>query len=190
MMKPFILITLLILVFSCKKKYEAPVPNSKWDVFNSTAASPLRTNMRNKMEGVYQVAEGADVFGTSTALKWSYTANGTDTTYHLSMYCEKPVVYIICEGKRLDSFIIFNGYWRNLINTETGIARFTITSTNGAKVIADTTSRLASPNITLNGTFGNGDDLPTLPVRLQYNRPLYSAKPLEIVAHRGRGPYL
>ena len=113
MIKYSLISIFLILLLSCRKHYDAPVPNSKWDVFNSVSASPLANYTRTKMEGVYSVIEGTDVFGSSAALKWSYTADGKDTTYHLSMYCERQVVYIICEGRKLDSSIILNGYWRN-----------------------------------------------------------------------------
>lgn len=186
MIKPYLIVLFFLMFFSCRKHYDAPVPDITWNAFNS-ASSTLPKNTRNKIEGVYTIAEGADVFGPSTALKWSFTANGKDTTYHLSMYCEKPVVYIICEGKRADSSILLNGYWRNVTNTETGIARFTISSAAGAKVLLDSSSVITSSSVTIAGTFGNDGNAPDKPIRLQYNRPLYSASPLEIVAHRGGG---
>lgn len=187
MIKPYYLIFIFLFLFSCRKQYDAPVPNTTWNLFNSPTSTALLKDTRNKMEGVYTIAEGSDVFGSSAALKWSYTANGKDTTYHLSMFCEKQIVYIICEGRRSDSSILLNGYWRNLTNTETGIARFTINSAAGARVLLDTSARVSSADVAINGTFGNGDNPPDRPVRLQYNRPLYSATPLEIVAHRGGG---
>jgi glycerophosphoryl diester phosphodiesterase len=185
MMKPYIFVSLLVLIFSCKKDYNAPVPNTKWNVFDSSATTSLTINTRNKMEGVYSVTEGEDVFGNFSALKWSYTANGNDTTYHLTMFCQRPVVYIICEGKRLDSNILLNGYWRNMVNTETGLARFTISEANSAKLLDNT---IATPGTTIiTGLFGTSEAIPDRNISLTYNRPLYKAKPLEIVAHRGGG---
>lgn len=178
---------LCILILSCKKNYEAPVPDNKWNLFESAGATQLNNSTRNKMEGVYAVTDGADVFGADAALKWSYTANGTDTLYHLSMFCATQVVYIICQGKRLDSSILLNGYWRDMLNTETGIARLTITANNGATRLLNSSVPNAGTGISISGTFGVGQTEPVRPIRLQYLRPLYNATPLEIVAHRGGG---
>jgi glycerophosphoryl diester phosphodiesterase len=186
MIRPITIAFIILTLGACKKKYDAPVPQTKWDTFESAATRPLTTNTRNKLEGVYSVADGAEVFGGFSALKWSYTAAGKDTTYHLTMYCERQVVYIICEGKRLDSSILLSGYWRNLVNTETGLARLTISSADGAvKLLDGETSTPASTIIT--GTFGTGEATPDRAVKMQYNRPLYKATPFEIVAHRGGG---
>src|SRR3954466_15559212 len=89
MIKKGWLAILAFLVFSCRKHYDAPVPDLGWTLFDSPAAKPLPRNTQNKMEGVYSITNGADVFGSDAALKWSYTANGRDTTYHLSMFCQK-----------------------------------------------------------------------------------------------------
>lgn len=187
MIRASVIVSLFILIVSCKKNYDAPVPDTSWDLFDSPAAASINNNTRVKLEGVYTVTQGADAFGSLAALKWSYTANGTDTTYHLTIFCEKQVVYIICQGKRLNTSVLLNGYWRNMLNTETGLARFTITSTDGATYLLAPSDpeNLASVNIT--GTYGIGQTAPSQPLQLKYNRPLYKATQLEIVAHRGGG---
>ena len=187
MIKYWCIVITCIVLAGCKKTYEAPVPDTAWELFNSSSTSTLNSSTRNKIEGIYSITEGMEVFGANAALKWSYSINGSDTTYHLSMFCERQVVYIICEGRRLDSSIILNGYWRNMINTETGIARFTISGSNGAKYLLDTSLASPSNNINIEGTFAFGQEMPTAPIRLQYQRALYKATPLEIVAHRGGG---
>jgi glycerophosphoryl diester phosphodiesterase len=73
-----------------------------------------------------------------------------------------------------------------MINTETGLARFTIGTTNGSARLLDNTVNTPTTTV-IAGTFGTGEEVPVTPIRLQYNRPLYNAKPLEIVAHRGGG---
>lgn len=174
-------------LFSCKKNYEAPVPDTRWDIFDDPAAVPLQGDIRQKMEGVYNMDIGTDVFGPMAALKWSYTAEGKDTTYHLTFFCEKQVSYFICEGKRRDSSILLNGYWRKMVNTETGKARFTITAANGAAALLRTGPLNGGDSLIVNGVYGTGDNLPGTPIRLRYLRPLYKARHLEIVAHRGGG---
>lgn len=187
MIKTGIILTLSVLLLSCRKNYDVAVPDTSWNVFDSPATTALNNSTRNKLEGVYTVSEGANVFGVLAALKWSYTVNGADTTYHLTMFCERQVIYIVCEGKRLDSSILLNGYWRNMLNTETGLARFTITGADGADYLLDASASEPSLPTIITGTFGSGRIEPTQPVRLEYNRALYKATPLEIVAHRGGG---
>ena len=70
---------------SCNKNYEAPVPDySGWDEFNNANTdSSLNMATRNAMEGVYTLGKANDDFGGLTALKWSYTRDGDDTSFHL-----------------------------------------------------------------------------------------------------------
>ncbi len=185
-MKTTIAVLLILISTSCRRTFEAPVPNTFWDLFNSANAVKLTPSTRMKLEGVYSVDAGADVFGSLTAAKWSYTAAGTDTTYHLSFFCEKDAAFIICEGKRLDSSILLNGFWRKMINTETGKVRLTIPSASGSKYLLDGSAVIPSPSLVINGVFGNGEAAPEFPLKLIYQRTLNPGS-FEIVAHRGGG---
>lgn len=185
MKKIFFFLLLLLAFFSCRKRYEAPVPDLAWDQFDSPSAISLQNNSGKKMEGIYNFTTGSDRFGTDAALKWSYTANGSDTMYRLSFFCQKDITYIICEGKRVDSTILLNGYWRRMIGTETGKVRFTISATDGALQLLRTDSLPAGDSIVLNGVYGNGETVPDIPVTLKYARPLYTKTPFEIVSHHG-----
>lgn len=176
----------LFAITSCRKYYSVEMPDTRWDQFESPGAAPLSPSTRARMEGVYTFVQGGDFFGSDAALKWSYTANGHDTTYHLSIFCQKDVTYIICEGRRVDSTILLSGYWRKMSGTGTGIARFTITTNNGSRYLLGG-SAAGQGGILLTGTFGNGSEVPSVPVYLNYQRPLFNAKPLQIVVHRGGG---
>src|SRR5215211_2629200 len=184
MSKWIYILSLFIFLNSCKRDFEAPVPDTRWDLFNSPAATPLTNLSRQKLEGVYVISDGEDAFGQTSAAKWSYTAHGNDTTYHLSLFFEKQVSYMILEGKKLDSSILLNGYWRKMVNTETGKARLTITAANGAAYILNGTT---ADSIIITGVFGNGNNPPDQSIKLHYKKALYAASPLEIVGHRGGG---
>lgn len=177
----------LFLLFACRKQYEAPVPNIAWNDFDSPAALRLPNEAGQNIEGVYSLQSGSPYFGSNAAAKWSYTAEGTDTTYNLSFFCERDASYFICEGKQKDSVILLNGYWRRLVGTETGRIRLTIDKANGGAKILSGVPLLPSDKIIITGSYGNGEAEPTLPIELDYTRPLYRAKPLEIVVHRGGG---
>ncbi|MEO6719529.1 MAG: glycerophosphodiester phosphodiesterase [Ferruginibacter sp.] len=183
----FIIISAVLFFVACKKDYQAPVPDLEWDLFNSSAASKLSDSIRQKIEGVYNIEEGQAGFGVASALKWSYTITGTDTSYFLSFFCAQDVSYIICEGKRLDSSILLNGYWRKMINTETGKVQLTISAENGAAAILSGRAITSLDTIKITGFYGFGNGVPGFPLQLRHVRPINKAKPFEIIAHRGGG---
>ncbi|MDQ3278632.1 MAG: glycerophosphodiester phosphodiesterase, partial [Bacteroidota bacterium] len=139
-----------------------------------------------KLDGVYAVEEGAETFGELAPAKWSYTVNGTDTTYHLSFFFGMDAAYMICEGRRLDSAILLNGYWRKLVGTETGKVQLTIPRDSGGTVLLRPNASANKP-IYIRGAYGNGNSTPSVPLRLRYTRPIVRASQFEILAHRGGG---
>jgi glycerophosphoryl diester phosphodiesterase len=188
-MKKFLyLISSCLLFASCSREFEAPIPNTAWDLFDSPAATRLSTVTSNKIEGIYTLEQGADAFGPLTAVKWSYTVNGTDTTHHLSFFLETASAYFICQGKQRDSAILLNGYWRRMTTTETGAVRLTIAKDAGARhLLSNAPFNPATDRITITGVYGNGATTPDLPLTLRYTRPLNRNRPFEILAHRGGG---
>lgn len=183
-MKPILYFVLATLLFSCQEIIEAPVPDLKWTAFDAADATPLSAPQRQSLEGVYAIGEQDDDFGKEAALKWSYVAAGKDTTFYLSFFCAEDVRYFICQGRKKDSAILLNGYWRNIENTKTGKANFTITTAGGA---GNSFTGSGAKNLRITGTIGKGDDEPQKQISFTYLRPLYREKPYYIVAHRGGG---
>jgi glycerophosphoryl diester phosphodiesterase len=181
-MKSYLLLLLFFGLVSCQEIIDAPVPNLAWDAFDAATAKPLTANERIALEGIYAIGEADDDFGNEAALKWSYVANEPDTTYYLSFFCAEDVRYFICQGKKTDSVILLNGYWRNVENTKTGKAHFTIYDTATTFNINEQRSSLI-----ISGTYGMGDDEPEKKLSFQYLRPLYNKSPYQIIAHRGGG---
>ncbi len=187
-MKKYILIlSCFFLVASCTKRFSAPLPDTTWSAFDSAKATPLISSINNRLEGVYAITNGNGTFGDTAVLKWSYTANGRDTSFYLSILCETEVSYFICEAKRLDTNIIFKGYWRKMVNTETGAVRLTISRKGGADKLLNNIAFASTDTVNIEGIYGSGPLATDQPLSLKYIRPLYKAKPLEIIAHRGGG---
>lgn len=173
---------------SCKKNVDAPpVPDLSWDLFESVAAKRLPTASFQKMEGVYTIEQGTENFGTLAPARLSYTVEGQDTTYHFSFFLGQDAAYIICEGRRVDSTILLNGYWRKMVSTATGSIRLTIAKDSGAALLLDTGSHVLNPSVLITGVYGLGNTAPAIPIQLRYTRPLYKATPFEILAHRCGG---
>ena len=83
------IVVFAILCFSCKRDFEAPVPDLSWDRFESSSASPFGSSVGQKLEGVYTLSSGSEAFGSTAAAKWTYTANGSDTVFHLSFFVKR-----------------------------------------------------------------------------------------------------
>jgi glycerophosphoryl diester phosphodiesterase len=188
MKKSFIIISLCIFFLACRREdLEAPVPDLTWDLFTSPSARQLAATAFQKAEGVYAVEQGADAFGNLAAAKWSYTAAGADTTFHLSFFCEKEAAYFVCEGRRLDSAILLDGYWRKMVSTETGRVRLTIAKDSGAGYLLRNNASLLGDSLIITGVYGRGNTLPERGIRLRYTKPLFRAMPFQVLAHRGGG---
>ena len=188
-MKKIIFILLsLCLLFSCQK-YEVVMPDtSMWNMYNDPATLPLNPAARAAMEGVYSLSRGNDVFGDLAAVKWSHIIQGSDTIFHVSGFFGKDIAYFICEGKQLNGAILFNGYWRKMVSTETGIIHLTIGAGDGAGLLLDPHPVIDSGKITINGLFGSGQEAPNRVITLSYIRKLNrDPAAFQIAAHRSGG---
>ena len=185
-MQKALFILLLFCCTACQQIIDAPLPNLAWSQFDSPQAKPLTPGERTALEGIYTIGEAADDFGKEAAFKWTYVANGKDTTHYLSIFCAEDVRYFICRGKRRDSVFLLNGYWRNVENTKTGKAYFTIpvADVEGGGAAAASETRLS---LGISGVYGFADDEPEKKIDFRYNRPLNTDTSYTIVAHRGGG---
>ena len=177
-----------ILSQSCKKVYEAPVPNlANWDLFNSSDAKALSHRSQSAMEGVYSLTNGQDAFGDQVAVKLSYVVEKTDTTFNISGFFGKDIAYFICTGKRYKNSILLNGYWRKMASAETGIIHLTINENSGAQILFSSSPNVSQGAITMEGNFGLSQSNPTIPITFTYNRKLHDSNNFRIMAHRSGG---
>ncbi len=188
-MKKILIILYLVTIFiSCKKEYEAPVPDtSGWDIFNSSDVKPLSHAAQSAMEGVYTLSQGQETFGNLSAIKLSYVVAISDTTFNISGFFGKDIAYFICTGKRFKNTILLNGYWRKMVSAATGIIHLTIAENQGAQILFSQNPVVASGDVVMQGTFGYGQSNPTLPISLTYTRKLHIANNFRIMAHRSGG---
>lgn len=169
---------------SCRKNYEAPVPYS----FNNTpGAGHFVASVRQSMEGVYAVSDGASQFGGQVVLKWTYLLNGADTTHYLSIFTGTDAGYFNLEGNAKADSLVLNGYWRKLVNTSTGLVKLTVKSKHNGKLQDYNTDKPeAADTLVLMGLYGSEKASPTQKLTLTYRRPL-NPRPFSIMAHRSGG---
>ncbi len=185
MRKIFFISIIALVVFSCRKDYQSPVPDyNNWDEFAAASRLLLSVQSRTAMEGVYSMKDANGTFGDSVAVKWNYSITAADTLWHLSVLCPKDISYLICEGKRSNGDILLNGYWRKMTGVETGIVRMTVKAQQGAGLV--TANGAITPGaIIISGVFGNGQSIPASPISITYQRKLYNKVPFQVLAHRG-----
>ncbi|TFG94129.1 MAG: glycerophosphodiester phosphodiesterase, partial [Calditrichales bacterium] len=180
-MKPILIfmISLGIFASACDVAVNVQFPHFK-DSSILTGTEPLPEWTQRKIEGVYQVTDGSDAFGTKVVLKW--------TGAGLSVFSEKNAAYLVLDCGRDGADIHLEGYWRYARNVETGLVRLMIGSEDGGSdLLADTTT---ISEIIISGQYGNGDENPRHDLKLSYLRP-FSEKvdqdKFYIIAHRGGG---
>jgi len=175
-----------ILFTSCEKEFTALVPENNWDEFTAAGTSPLSDSIGKRIEGVYEISKGDAMFGGSVALKWVWTIENSDTVYTLSGFFEKDNSYFIASGRKTDSIILVNGYYRKMVNTETGVVRLKIEYEKGTRLISDLSKPIVSDSITITGNFSQiGTELDSL--QFIYKRPLRDDSNFLILAHRCGG---
>ena len=185
-MKALALLSLSLVVIGCQKEYEAPVPNTTWDLFESSGTTPVDPRAQGRMEGVYTVVEGSAHFGGQAVVKWSWTREGLDTTYHVSIFCERDIAYVTGAGRYSDSTLLLNLYWRSLANTGTGLCRMSIPYAEGVQQLWGS-DPITPIGIRISGMYGIGGDVPDRPFVLVYERPLNPANDFHVLAHRCGG---
>lgn len=179
-----LLFSLLLFSFlGCRKQYEAPVP---YEFANTPGAGQFTAPIRQATEGVYGVTDGAAQFGEQVALKWTYVLDGADTTHFLSIFSGTDVCFFNLEVNPQADTLALTGYWRKLVNTETGRTRLALRVKRDGQLHRYSGSLATGDTLVLDGLYGSKTADPTQKLTLTYRRPL-NPKPFSILAHRGGG---
>lgn len=172
----------LIVLFSISSCNNYDLPESINVKPPITDGKFLSNNSKTKLEGIYKVMKGKDVFGDTLVLKWN--SRGV-----LSIFGGANGIYAVTKGIKKDSSIYIFGYWRFGLNSETGAVNLQIGSSEGGNAILSQNQNISS-NLTIKGNFGFGNETAERPVELVYVRP-FSERVLkndfEILAHRSGG---
>ncbi|TCJ12618.1 glycerophosphodiester phosphodiesterase [Flaviaesturariibacter flavus] len=184
-MKRLFPILLLLILGACRRQYDVRVPDTTWAEFNAPGTQRLEAATYARLQGIYTINSGNSRFGNNAVMRWSYDAAGADTTYYLSIFCEKDVTWFLLQGRRQDSVILLNGYWRRMAGTDTGPARLTVGRATGGSLLLGSDS-LQPGAVVINGVYGEPGAPIQEAVQFSRQRPL-PARELEVVVHRGGG---
>lgn len=182
-MFPVIIILAGFIAYVTYRTKKTPIPHTYWKRFHEKGTVPLDAQTCNALQGIYIIAEGKDLLGETAILKWSYTVEGKQTLYHLSLFCQKDGSYIVCEGRRNGNDILLDGYWRQLTASKTGTIRLIISQKNGPIDLSDQNEN----GIVIKGLYGDKNKIPDQPVAFHYHQTIPKKNKLQIIAHRGGG---
>ena len=166
-----------------------PIPMQLGEGLNVTGAKLLFAQTRKASEGVYTVTDGSTDFGGEIAAKWSYLAKAAgDTTYYLSLFCAPQAAFFVLEGRQIADSLVFEGFWRRLVNADTGTVRFVVVKADGSNTLLapDCCTTPQKGALIFRGAYGTGNMARTNRLTLTLDRPL-NPRPFQILAHRCGG---
>ena len=177
---PHILL-IALLGFGCSNESEVLIPTLGDGGFLAEAR-PLTPEQKARMDGIYSVTAGSDRFGTSVVLKWAGD--------NLSIFTGVDVGQFVLLGGHLDTVLVFQGYWRKLVNEETGIVQFYVAREEGGRFVLGDTTGSPGTAIRMQGGYGDGSAVPSVPLVLEFQRaiaPELLTGDFHILAHRAGG---
>lgn len=177
-MKQIPLFCLFVFILtSCMDELIVPVPDFGASGLLSET-NQLSDNSKQRLEAIFNVLEGNATFGNQIVAKW----NGK----YLSIYTSVSMNYMILQAGYLDSLVIFEGYWRNALNSQTGLVRLTIKKNEGGKELIY--GQTLPATLILRGSYGDGSDLPNFRLAFKLLKPL-KREPTNfwVIGHRGGG---
>ncbi|GAA4744009.1 glycerophosphodiester phosphodiesterase [Flavisolibacter ginsenosidimutans] len=159
-----------------------PTPRRRWWRFHRPGARRLRGNACERMQGIYSIEKGTEIFGDTAVVKCSYTIEHRRKNFHLSFFCQKNGTYFVCEAKVRRGAVLLYGYWRKASSNGTGLVHLVMSKTAGATALLQGGT---TQTMLLQGRFGNDNKRPHQPLLLRYKHALPPNDSFEIIGHRG-----
>ena len=132
-------------------------------------SKPLPEGSQSMLEGVWSVEQGRDRFGDSVVIKVSGD--------RLTIYARPNVGYMVLETGYLDSVVFLEGYWREQVNTNTGLVRLIVPKDDGGGWIVTGGERPDS--LVISGAYGSSEGAnPDQDFAIKWVRP-FSAKAMQ-----------
>jgi len=178
-MKKQVQIFLILFVISCSVLVDPEVPDCIYEnTLKGTVQLPHLTMC--KIEGVYNVIQGSDVFGDKVVIK---ACQG-----YISVFAAKNAMYIILESGSIGNDLFFKGYWRYSKDYKSGMINLSILANQGGTQLLSDTSTVNA--ITFEGIYGNNCEDPGRAITLSLDRRFsnkVNEKKFYVVAHRAGG---
>lgn len=136
--------------------------------------TPLENINSDYFDGIYEVIEGQKQIGEEVILKW--------VNNKLTILTNKNARFLILNSGYNDSTVFFEGYWRNIENSDIGKVTLTIAKDEGYEKIFNNTN----DSIIFNGNFININNS-IRNIQFKFKSKLKPSKDFYIIGHRGGG---
>jgi hypothetical protein len=180
---------LLLSFIACRREDSAPAPDSTWSLFRSPATGTLSSTVAQKLDGIYTIEQGREAFGSLTRRSGAIQPPGATRFITFPFFWPAMPATLFVRGRRLDSAILLDGYWRKQVGTDTGKVRLTIAKDSGAAMLLRNGLPHPDSAIILTVCMATGTDIPDQPLQMRFTRRFLWPDPFQIIAHRGGGPH-
>ncbi|PKL86030.1 MAG: hypothetical protein CVV22_05730 [Ignavibacteriae bacterium HGW-Ignavibacteriae-1] len=170
-MKKLFMLSIVVLVSCISELPTSPELKVDFELFENIT-HPLCDSTKLFMDGVYEVLQGKEIFGSEVVCKWF--------DKRLSIISTHDVIYSENVGGAVADTIAFTGYFRTVRSANAARMSLLIYPENGGQALV---SRIAPNIVTLAGKTSDG-----CPLLFKKKRNLYGGnRDFQIIAHRGGG---
>lgn len=167
------------LLADCEEAIEVSIPGFADGGLLRGGRALEREQLRTSFEGMFNVSKGSDLLGDQASV---ITKPGT-----VSVLTNKNAGFAVLGAACLpDQRVVVEGYWQYPTRSDAGLVRVFVQPPAVAQALCNGESPAPDPGLSLVGTYGDGNDLPTKPLELRWAHEL---KPWRghfyTVAHHG-----
>jgi len=126
---------------------------------------PLSREALYALEGFFETQQGRGLLGDSASVR---TSPGT-----VSVLTDENSGFSVLGAACLpDARLVVEGYWQYPTQVEAGLVRLFVEPAEFATGLCNGSVTEPPPDLVFSGHYGNGQDFPTIPLRLAWSRPL------------------
>ncbi len=182
LLRQTLLVFTLLVGIACNDTDIVTPPTPPQDFISQT--SPLTIEQSQRLDGVYAVDQGKDIFGDSVVIAQSGN--------RVTLYSGVKSGYVVFQVGSLDSVILMVGYWKYQNSEETGLAQAYIKREEGAAWIVGNGQGTPPSERVIRLSIGEQNSAPSKPLRLRFVRPFsekaqFDRENFYIIGHRCAG---
>jgi len=127
--------------------------------------TPLTRDQLYSFEGIFDLSQGSDLLGSDASVR---TSSGT-----VSILTDKDSGYVVLGAACLpDQRVVLEGYWQYPTRVKAGLVRLFVEPPELAVSLCNGEVPAPSTELRVSGSYGNGDQYPTMPLALGWAREL------------------
>ncbi|HKO51514.1 MAG TPA: glycerophosphodiester phosphodiesterase family protein [Polyangiaceae bacterium] len=153
------------LLSNCEQAMEVSIPSFPDGGLLRIGSALSRDQMRDGFEGFFSVTRGSDLLGDTASV---ITKPGT-----VSILTDKNAGFAVMGAACLaDQRVVVEGYWQYPTRADAGLVRLFVEPQEVAQAFCNGESPAPTTGFDLVGSYGDGNDIPTKPLQLRWQKEL------------------